>query len=259
MKVSKKNYFSKEASREFMGVSQFKRFRQCEARAKAELDGEWGGLSSDALLIGSYVHAWSEGKLKEFKEDHPKMYKKNGDIYAKYKICDRMIERLESFPIIAEYREGEKEVVITFELFGLQWKAMVDILDLKNGRLIDLKTTRSIIDKVWNDDYTKKVPFFEKYQYMLQMAVYQYGVKQVYGKELETIIIAVDKGDIPDVAIIDMTDKERFEKELKEVKKYAKRIQGIKDDIIEPTRCGKCDYCRSTKTLDRVINYKELM
>lgn len=67
MAVTKENYFALETGKEYMSVSLFKSFIKCEAKTIAELNGEWEEENKDAFLLGSYVHAWSEGALEEFK------------------------------------------------------------------------------------------------------------------------------------------------------------------------------------------------
>ena len=66
MILTPENYFSPEADREYMSVSQYKSFLKCEAAAYAELTGEWQREEKEAFLVGHYVHAWAEGKLDEF-------------------------------------------------------------------------------------------------------------------------------------------------------------------------------------------------
>ena len=67
MKLTNENYFSKEADMEYMSVSQFKAFEQCEAAALASVKGEWERPKTTALLVGSYVDAHFEGTLDVFK------------------------------------------------------------------------------------------------------------------------------------------------------------------------------------------------
>ena len=269
MKVTKENYFSKEASKEFNGVSQFKSFTGgCSAKEMDKLNGKLEEGKVKAFMQGHYVHAWSEGNgaLEKFRENNPEMfYKSDKDKPVKerrllktFQICESMIDRLESFDLVTEYLTGEKEIVIEFELYGQKWKSMIDVVNLEEGRFVDLKTTRGIDRKYWNDDFSEKVSFVEKYNYPLQMAVYQKALYAKYGVKLHPFIVAVDKSDIPDVAIIDMEDEERFEKELAYVEEHIESVNMIKAGLIEPTRCEKCDYCKSTKKIDRVISYKEL-
>lgn len=45
---------------------------------------------------------------------------------------------------------------------------------------------------------------------------------------------------------------------LAEVEDLAPRYQAIKEGRIPPTRCGSCPYCRATRKLDRIIDYREV-
>ena len=41
------------------------------------------------------------------------------------------------------------------------------------------------------------------------------------------------------------------------VEDNAPRYQAIKEGNIQPTRCEHCAYCRATKRLTSILNYKE--
>ena len=78
LELNHDNYFSNEADREYFSVSQFKSFRECEAKTMAKLNGTWVDGENDAFTLGSYVHLWSEGgNLGEFRASHPEMFKKD--------------------------------------------------------------------------------------------------------------------------------------------------------------------------------------
>ena len=69
MNLTAENYFSKEADREYLSVSQYKKFMGtlgrvgCEAEALACLNGEWEMKKTTSLMVGSYVDAHFEGRL----------------------------------------------------------------------------------------------------------------------------------------------------------------------------------------------------
>lgn len=71
MILTNENYFSTEASMEYMSVSQFKAFESCEAAALAEAKGEYKREETTSLLVGKYVDAHFEGTLDVFKAQHP--------------------------------------------------------------------------------------------------------------------------------------------------------------------------------------------
>lgn len=260
LKINKDNYFSSEADKQYFSVSQFKSFKQCEAKTMAKLKGEWEDGSNDAFILGSYVHAWNEGaNLDEFRANHPQIFKKDGSLLAKFAIGDKMIETLKNDELITQVREGEKEVIITTEMFGVPWKAMLDIVNAEREYFADLKTTRDINLRQWNEDKKKKENFIVAYDYVLQMAVYAELERISSGrdKRLQPHIIAVSKEDIPDKAVL-VIEEEYYIDRLKEVELLLPHFIEVKAGEVEPARCEKCDYCKSTKQLDRVISFTEL-
>jgi hypothetical protein len=260
LQINKDNYFSNEADREFFSVSQFKSFRSCEAKTMAKLNGEWSDGDNDAFILGSYVHAWNEGaNLGEFKANHPQMFKKDGSVLAKYAIGDKIIETLQNDDLITKVREGKKEIIMTSELFGVPWKTMLDIYNPDGGYFADLKTTKDIRTKIWNEKTRTKESFIVAYDYVLQMAVYA-EVERLHskrGEHLQSHIIAVSKESIPDKEIF-LIEKEYIEGKLAEVEILLPRYIDVKSGKVKPHRCDCCDYCRSTKKLDRVISFTEL-
>jgi len=63
---------------------------------------------------------------------------------------------------------------------------------------------------------------------------------------------------IPDKAIINLTDESRWELELEKIKENIDRLKNIRNYNIEPLKCGTCNYCKTTKELTKIINYKEI-
>ncbi|NFO48022.1 hypothetical protein FDB40_14020, partial [Clostridium botulinum] len=91
MILTDKNYYSIEADKKYMSVSQYKLFKQCEEKAVAKLKGEYKQNESDAFLLGKYIHSWSEGTLEKFKEENPSLYssqgKTKGQLKSTFKIA----------------------------------------------------------------------------------------------------------------------------------------------------------------------------
>lgn len=132
MVLTEDNYYSDIANYEYMSVSQFKDFngtygrRACEAAALAKLKGEYTPEPNDALMIGSYVDRYFEGTLDSFKVEHPEIFKKDGTLLAKYQKADAMIKRAERDELFMKYMSGEKQVIMTAEIFGVPWKIKMD-------------------------------------------------------------------------------------------------------------------------------------
>ena len=73
MVLTADNYYSDEANRQYMSVSQFKDFNGtygrigCEFAAMEKLARRWNPEPSTALMVGSYVDSYVEGTLDDFK------------------------------------------------------------------------------------------------------------------------------------------------------------------------------------------------
>ena len=265
MLLCRENYHSVEAGREYMSRGQYKGFaHECEAKEMAKLNGVWVDEPSIALEVGQYTHSWSEGKLDEFIAAHPDIFTKakKPTLRAEYVLADKMIECLERDPMIMYVLEGEKEVIITAEMFGCLWKVMIDVENVEHNRIVDLKTTKSVTGHVWSDEFHCKVSFVEEYKYPLQASIYSEVYRIFKGREEgdwpEFLIAAVSKEKHPDKCIINMTDPDRMVAELAEIEANMPHILEVKSGKVEPKRCGTCDYCRSTKVLTGSIHYSEL-
>ena len=92
--------------------------RGCEAKAMAKLRGEWVEEMTEPLLLGSYVDAHFEGTLKLFKAKHPEIFrKKDAELYAKFQKANETIQMLERDEMFMFYMSGEKQTILTAELF----------------------------------------------------------------------------------------------------------------------------------------------
>ena len=90
MQLTAENYYSQEANREYMSVSQLKDFvgtygrLGCEFTALEKIEERWEEEKSTALMVGSYVDAYFEGSLEKFKAENPSLFKKYGGLKAEY-------------------------------------------------------------------------------------------------------------------------------------------------------------------------------
>lgn len=267
MKLNKSNYFSDEANRYYMSVSQFKSFLPsyggCEAAAMARINGEYAPEPIIAFDEGHFVHAWNEGTLDEFKANNPHIYssrgKTAGELKANFKHCEKMIETLESDPWVMKALAGEKEVIMTTELFGIPWKVMLDSYNPEGGYFSDIKTMKEMEGKFWNKSAQVYENFIDHYGYNLQMAIYAEVERIVSGRKdwLLPHMVIVTKQDPPDHEII-FFDFDAIESGLYIVGNYIERVKAVKSGKEKPNRCGKCSYCRSVKKLDRIKHFSEL-
>jgi hypothetical protein len=245
MILTNDNYYSPEANQEYMSVSQYKDFQKCEAMALASLRGEWERPQTTALLVGSYIDAWFEGTLDEFKATHPEIYKKTrGSLVLKsdFLQAEEIIKFLQKDSMFMRYMSGRKQIIKTAELFGTLWKIKMD--SYHNDKIVDLKVMRSM-ERIMGKS------FVEHWGYDLQMAIYS----AVEGRDLATYLAVVTKQDPPDKEIISVPRWRRVEL-LEDVEHKMPRILAIKRGEIPPMRCGVCEYCRATKMLVEPIDFE---
>lgn len=182
MQLTNENYYSQEANKEYMSVSQFKDFAgtygklRCEFAAMEKLEGRWEEEKTTALMVGSYVDSYFEGTLDKFKADNPSLFKKDGGLKAEYNKANEIISRIESDEYFMKYMSGQKQVIMTGELFGSKWKIKIDNY-IPNVAIVDLKIMSSITKLEWVSDIGY-LDFVRYWGYDIQGAIYQEIVKQ---------------------------------------------------------------------------------
>lgn len=247
IELTNDNYYSIEANRDYWSVSQFKAFNKCEACGLAQALGEYEQSESDALLIGSYVDAYFSGEMDEFRaENEGKLFQKNGKLYAKFANADNMISRVESDALMMEYLKGEKQVIMSAELFGVPWKIKIDVHG--GNRIVDLKTVKDF-GNVYEDGFGYR-SWIEHWGYDIQGAVYQ-RIEQIYSGRTEPLpfyIVAVTKESVPDIKVIQIP-QHILDAALGIVEAKIDKFDLVKMGEIPATRCEHCDYCKSTKVL----------
>ena len=247
MILTAENYFSPEMNMKYMGSSQFKAFMECETMALAEIKGEYAREKSVSLLVGSYVDAHYEKTLDLFKAQNPEIFTQKGELRSEYKHAEYIIQRLERDEMFQEYMSGAKQVIKTGMIMGIPFKIKIDSYH-EGKKIVDLKVMKDF-EGIWKDGL--KLSFVEGWGYDIQAAIYQF----VEGNNLPFYIAGATKQQPePDLAIISIP-QDRLDYCLEIVAENVQRFADIKAGLIEPTRCGKCDYCKSTKVLTEVIPY----
>ena len=255
MKLTLDNYFSFEADKEYLSVSQYKAFKNCEFSAHAQyVTGDYERPVTDALLVGSYVDAYFAGTLEAWKEEHPEILISKKTLKAPFAGADVMIARIERDELFMSCMQGLKQQILTPVLNGVKWKCLPDFVNVEDSICYDLKTTKSFAPE-WSAKHRQKVPFYEVYNYFLQLAVYHIALQQKYEKLFDMVICAVTKEKTPDIKILDFSDSDcqyRMNSEIQELYEYQQFIVKIKAGKVpaeELRRCEDCEYCRQTKKL----------
>lgn len=261
MQLTDENYYSQEANREYMSVSQFKDFAGtygklgCEFTAMQKISGEWKDEETTALLVGQFVDSYFEGTLDKFKAEHPSLFKKDGGLKADYVKANEIIARIERDEYFMQYMSGQKQVIMIGELFGARWKIKIDSY-IPDVAIVDLKVMASITDLKWVKDLGY-LDFVRYWGYDIQGAVYQEIVRQNTGKKLPFYIAGATKEKEPDIRIIHVTDN-YLQEALCMVETNTPRILRVKNGEETPDRCELCDCCRHNRVLSRPISIMDL-
>ena len=255
------NYYSEEANRQYMSVSQFKDFNgtygkvACEFEAMEKLTGRWKPEPSTALLVGSYVDAYVEGTLDDFKSRNTDILTAKGELKAPYKKAEEIIARIERDKYFMKYLSGEKQTIMTAELFGCEWKIKMDSY-IPGKVIVDLKVMASITDLKWVKDIGY-LDFVRYWGYDLQGAIYQKIVEINTGKRLPFFIAAVTKEVEPDIRIIQVTQN-YLDEALTVIESNIRRVLSVKNGEVEPDRCDLCDCCKHNRVLKAPISIMDL-
>lgn len=272
MILTSENYYSRKANVEYMSASQFKAFDRCQAAAMAELRGEYTPATTTAMLVGGYVDAWFSGEMALFQAQHPEIFKRDGSLKSEYIKAQEIIARMEQDELFSLLMSGKKQVILTGEIAGVPFKGKADslldaatcdeivrrfpetalVLGLSEGAIVDQKVMRDLLP-VWNDEERCRVSFVEAYGYDLQGAIY----RALEGHGLPFILAVGTKETEPDLAALLVSDVD-LTSALYQVEDRAPYYQQIKRGEQPARRCEHCDYCRATRRLTEIVDYREL-
>lgn len=256
LNINQENYHSPEFNRTHLSNSQYKAWTDCPAKQAAIMRGEWQDDERIALLIGSYVDyaLLSPELLPGFVErNRDSIMTKKGELRADFEVAEKMIARAKRDDLFMGSLDGQHQTIATWEMFGVQWRAMFDACDPERGTLVDLKTVRDF-EPQWNAETKMKLPFYESWNYWRQLAIYREGYKSLFGEYPKVVAIAaVSKSSHPRLKVIQFDTNERFAQELDKVEMRLPEIVEYRMAANELTHlpefpnCGKCDYCAETQ------------
>lgn len=242
-KLNKETYIT---NHDFMSFTRFSRFLSCEAAAAANFKSE----TTNAMLVSSFVDAHFSNEMEEFKNSHPEIFNsRTGELKNDFKQALSIINRLENDKVAMEFMSGEKQAIMTGEIYGVKFKIKMD--SYKKGKFItDLKVMKDF-QPVWTG--YGKVNFIEAYNYDIELAIFQEIVRQNTGETLPCYICGITKETPEDIAIFEIP-QDSLDKAMEIVKNNIGRIEKILKGEIAPHRCEKCEYCRGTKKA-RVLTF----
>lgn len=244
MVLDEQNYYSREANEFYWSTSTYKDFCKCEAMAMAKIRGEFEQKQTKAMLIGTLVDRWFEGTLDKLREESPNIfYCRNGALRSEFRKADDIIRRVQRDERFMQYMSGEKQKILTFEMFGALWKMKMDSF-VNEICVTDLKVVQNFKSLVF-------------WRYDIQGAAYIEGVRIALGQDLPFYLAAVTKEVVPNFDIFQV-DRPTLDMALREIERNMPRFIAVKSGEEDPHYCGVCDYCKSVKKA-RIRNYSELL
>lgn len=259
MKLDKDNYFSKEADLEYMSVSQFKLFKECESKALATITGQEDSTFKDAFLEGHMFEDIVTGHKDKFMAEHPEIISTRGatagEIKSNYKKVLTSAEKFQEQKFFTDIiNRCEQQVILTGEIERVKVKCALDLFDKNTNSIYDIKCMSDFKEQ-WDKINKCYIPWYYSYGYVLQLAVYREIVKQNFGKEPEEVaLIAATKEEIPDIQALRF-NKSLLDLELEDFKNKIVYYDNIKKGLINPEACGECSYCKKHK---QILEWKEV-
>ena len=289
MNLNSGNYYGSEANRVYMSKSQFSNWQRCEAATLAELNGEWKPEPSVALLVGGYIDAAMDSpeELERFKAEHPEILNsRTGELKADYKQAELIVTRCKSDRLFAlltgnapETKDHvQRQVIFVGEIGGVPFRGKADFLldetackiimaefpgasealggPFTEGAIVDLKSAKDF-SSVWVESEGRRVNWISAWDYEMQGAIYRELYRQMTGKSLPFVIVAATKEKVTDFDALYIPGAD-LDAALEFVEEQAPLYENVKQGRAIPIRCGRCDYCKATRTLTKIRSYKEL-
>lgn len=259
MDLNSNNYYSREADLKYWSSSQYKAFMRCQAKAMAELAGEWERADSIAMAKGRYlderIELKTDKELQSWYSKHPEYFMKSGKMYADFNYAEEAYQRILKDEYFMDFITGEgvsHQEIRTFEISGVPFKAKFD--SLFEDKIVDLKTTssRGYYEGIWNSKTRKREHLIIAYGYHLQGALYQEAERQKTGVRKPFFIaqVILPTKDVKTDYDIILVDDSILYQALEEIKSNIGQLDLVKQGLLEPYRCEECDFCKSTKRLD---------
>lgn len=239
------------ADKSRFSVSSYKQFLKCE------YSGTIGfGQPTSAMLVGSYVDAYVSGELEKFVEQHPEIISSRGatkgSLKSEFALAEEICKYIDNDKVFSQFMSGDKQTVMTGEIAGVPWRIKMDSYS-KGIAISDLKVMANITNR--NGDY---IDFVTQFGYDIQMAVYQNIVFQNTGERLPCFICAVSKTE-PINSIIINIPQHHLDAVLYEVKQNAPRFWEVKNGLVSPKMCGKCNHCIQSRKTTPIISLEDLV
>lgn len=219
---------------------------ECEAKALAIWNGEYEYPESESLLLGKFVDSLSQGKMKEFLEHNPEcMTIRDKKLKAKFqKAYDDFDNVMTKDKVFASYLKGEMQKELKGVINGLDFHGYPDFIT--DDKIVDLKYLSNL-------EMVKGTPLPIARFYHWQLHLYRELAYQLDGKYRDCYLAVVTKETPYDHDIIHISDS-LLAQASEDISKCSPRVEALIKGLVEAERCGKCDYCKSTKLITEPID-----
>ncbi len=209
-------------------------------------------------ITEAYVFEGQPGFIKMTERYKENIYQKNGNLYkwvADCKVYGDAIIKKKAFRDLLRSEGSQYHKTYLFSMFGLDWKAEIDYLNLIKRAEVDLKTTRSeFSNRSWNPKARlKNFTFIDEWNYHRQRAVYQKAIKIIDDVDVKPHILAVCKSN-NSVRLFEFDDQSRLDYELKQLEPVADRIKKVLSGEESPEMCEECEHCVRDEKIDYAIS-----
>lgn len=229
--------------KEHLSFSAWCRYQECEVKALAFDKGDYTMEPTQAMKVSSLADVLltgTEEELEKFKENNHDMYGKTGNLKADFQRVNNAVGIAKQDKEFMKYMEGAHQVELVGEIGGIKVIGYVDVLH--EDRIVDLKTVKDF-KKEWDPVHRTWVTWVQHRNYEVQGAIYRELYYQNTGIYLPFYIAAMSKEEHSARIIVDFPD-ECLDEALVRFTESVERIAQIRQGIIEPNRCKKCDYCK---------------
>lgn len=228
---------------------------------------------------------WKSGKLTEARERFPECFNRVVTLKADFVQAEQIVERCLSDRLFClltgntpETKDHvQRQAILVGKIAGVPFRGKADYLldevacriimqefpetaealggQFTEGAIVDLKSTKDF-GQIFDETVLAKVSWIDYWHYPTQGGIYRELHRQMTGKTLPFVIVAVTKEKATDIGAYYIPHGE-MEAALHIVEENAHVYQKIKRGKLAPMRCEKCAYCKATKKLTGIVNYKE--
>ena len=163
LQLTPQTYFSIEADREYMSVSQYKQFKNCESKALYNIE-QPDTTYKPQFIEGKLFEELVAGDPKLFMAQHPEMISSRGPTAGQLKSeFQRVANAAEKFNSQKFFKDiinkCEKQIILTGEICGVPVKCCLDLFDRETCSIYDIKCMKDFSEQ-WSKEEKRYIPWY---------------------------------------------------------------------------------------------------